>query len=149
MDNGPPDMTTRYNTALTPSEELAYQQWAQLQSALQNRDVNRDLFNYDLRGAFKSGAMQSGNGHWPDTFKKPNHPSFSDQSQYNNADGHTGGAWRHVGGQWVFTPGATNLQMHGPNGLQQYFQQSDPNVRVNLPASPMLSMLDYVQQTVS
>lgn len=149
MDRAPPDLTERYNTALTPGEELAYQNWAQIQSALQNRDVNRDLFNYDLRGAFKAGATQSPNGHLPDTFKKPNHPSFSDQSQYHGVDGFTGGSWRQIGGQWVFTPGQTNLQLHGPEGLQQYFQQSDPNVRLNAPASPMLSMLDYVrQQTV-
>lgn len=149
MDRAPPDLTERYNTALTPDEELAYQNWAQIQSALQNRDVNRDLFNYDLRGAFKSGATQSPNGHLPDTFKKPNHPSFSDQSQYHGVDGFTGGSWRQIGGQWVFTPGQTNLQLHGPAGLQQYFQQSDPNVRLNTPASPMLSMLDYVRQQMA
>lgn len=145
-DSGPPDMTQRYNTPLTPAEELAYQNWAQIQSAVQGRDINRDLFDYDMRGAFKSGAMQSENGHYPDTFKKPNHPSFSDQSQYHGADGNAGGSWQQMGGRWVFTPGPTNLQLHGPEGLQNYFQRSDSNVWLNLPRAQPMSMLDYVNQ---
>jgi hypothetical protein len=36
-----------------------------------------------LRGAYKAGLKPDPtSGHWPDTFKKPNHPTFSDQSMY-------------------------------------------------------------------
>lgn len=38
--------------------------------------------DHDLPRAFKSGLSPGANGHWADTFKKPNHPTFSDQSQY-------------------------------------------------------------------
>jgi len=145
-DTGPPDMSDRYNTALTPAEELAYQQWASIQSAVQGRDINRDNFDYDMRGAFRSGALQSENGHYPDTFKKPNHPSFSDQSQYHGADGNQGGAWQNFGGRWFFAPGPTNMQLHGPEGLQRYFQQNDPGVQLRLPPQQPVSMLDYVRE---
>ena len=143
-----PDMTERYNTPLTPAEELAYQNWAQIQSAVQGRDISRDLFDYDMRGAFKSGALQSENGHYPDTYKKPNHPTFSTDSQYHGADGHQGGTWTQLGGRWAFTPGQANLQMHGPDVLHRYFAEVDPEAWLNLPVQGPPSMLDYVRQQV-
>lgn len=130
----PPDYTDRYNTALAAAQEQQYQQWIQAQSARAGRDISRDNFDYDMRGAFASGAAQSENAHWPDTFKKPNHPSFSDQSQYNGADGQVGGTWgQDQGGAWAFTPGETNLRLHGAEGLQRYFSEGDPGVQLNLP----------------
>jgi hypothetical protein len=149
MSGGPDplDYTNKYNTSLDPAQEAGYQRWLQLQSALNQRDMSRDNYNYDMRGAFSSGAVQAGNAHWPDTFKKPNHPSFSDQSQYHGVNGASGGTWTQNGGSWQFTPGATNLQLHGPQGLQEYFQQSDPSVNLNLPAQPQPpTLLDYVRQ---
>lgn len=145
-----PDMTNQYNTSLDPGQEAQYQRWLQLQSALNNRDMSGDNTNYDMRGAFVSGATQAGNAHWPDTFKKPNHPTFSDQSQYNGVDGHTGGSWSQMGQRWYFSPSATNLQMHGVAGLQNYLQQSDPTVSLMPTQQPSSSqpqsMQDYVQQ---
>jgi hypothetical protein len=122
--------------------------------------MSNDNYNYDMRGAFISGARQTGeNMHWPDTFKKPNHPSFSTGSMYHGADGHQGGAWTQTPqGAWSFAPGPTNLQLHGPEGLQQYFQRVDPNVQLNMPPVAPLpvapetqpqSMLDYVRQSMA
>lgn len=147
-DTGPPDYSGQYNTQLDPAQEYAYQNWLQVQSALNKRDMSRDNFDYDMRGAFASGAGQADNGHWPDTFKKPNHPSFSDQSQYHGADGQTGGTWSQMGGAWYFQPGQANLQFHGADGLQSYFQQSDPNVRVMLPEQQPQTMQGYVRQQI-
>ena len=66
-----------FNTKLTPQEEVAFQSWKQRNAP---RDSGED---YDLRGAFKAGLQPDPEtGHWPDTFKKPNHPTFSDESQY-------------------------------------------------------------------
>jgi len=147
-DSGPPDLSAHYNTPLSPADEMPYQNWIALQSAVQKRDVTQDTRDYDLRGAFKAGAAQSPDGHLPDTFKKPNHPSFSNESQYHGADGHEGGSWAPMGaGRWGFTPGATNLQMHGPISLQQYFQRVEPGTYLNLPPAPLpQSMTDYVKQ---
>jgi hypothetical protein len=36
--------------------------------------------DYDLRGAFDAGVLPDASGHWPDTFKRPNHPTFSNES---------------------------------------------------------------------
>lgn len=146
-DNDPLDYTNRYNTALTPDQEQAYQQWLQLQSALNRRDMSRDTYDYDMRGAFLGGAARSENAHYPDTFKKPNHPSFSTGSQYNAVDGNQGGVWTQIPTGWTFQPGPTNLQMHGVQGLQDYFGRAEPNTQLILPQQP--SMQDYVRQQMN
>lgn len=71
-----PDAPAQFETRLTPAEETTFQQW---KSRYAPNDSGSD---YDLRGAFKAGLTPGSNGHWPDTFKKPNHPTFSDESIY-------------------------------------------------------------------
>jgi hypothetical protein len=120
----PMDYSDRYNTRLTPAEEARYQQWLVEQSRANGRDMSRDTYDYDLRGFFKSGGkFDAESGHAGDRFKKPNHPTFSDQSQYHGVDGYQGGTWG--GGQngqpWTFTPSATNLQMMPLPDLRRYF----------------------------
>lgn len=144
MSDDPLDYTGRYNTALTPEQETQYQQWLQIQSALNKRDMSRDTYDYDLRGAFLGGAAQAANAHYPDTYKKPNHPSFSTGSQYHGVDGTAGGVWTQNQGTWQFVPGATNLQLHGPQRLQEYFQRADPSAVLVL--SPQPTMQDYIRQ---
>lgn len=72
--------TNQFDTKLSPSEEKSFQAW---KSKNAPRDSGED---YDLRGAFKAGLNPSKNGHWPDTYKKPNHPSFSNESIYATED---------------------------------------------------------------
>ncbi len=123
------DMTGKYNTLLSPEEEAAYQQ---------QYPNPRDTYDYDMRGAFKQGIMPAENGHYPDTFKKPNHPTFSDQSMYHGMDGNFGGSWMQQGDQWTFAPGKTNIDTHTLPGLQSYMQQNDPSV--TLIAPPMQTL---------
>ncbi len=119
----PLDFSNRYNTQLSPAEEQQFQAWAAANNRL------RDTYDYDLRGAFKSGAATAPNGHLPDTYKKPNHPTFSDQSQYHGVDGYQGGTWGGGDGRPdTFTPGATN--MLPPGALQRYFQQREPTAQL-------------------
>lgn len=72
-----------FNTKLTDEEELEYQQWYQdmkNQGYILDADVGYD---YDFRGAFKAGFSPSEvGGHWVDTWKKPNHQTFSNDSIY-------------------------------------------------------------------
>lgn len=69
--------STTYDTPLTPAEESQFKTWKQKYAP---KDTGED---YDLRGAFKAGLKPDPkSGHWPDTFKKPNHPTFSNESQY-------------------------------------------------------------------
>lgn len=66
-----------FDTPLNPEEEVAFQQW---KAKFAPQDSGED---YDLRGAFKANLQSDAQtGHWPDTFKKPNHPTFSVESQY-------------------------------------------------------------------
>ena len=76
-----------YETRLTPKEEQQFQKWKQ---NFAPKDSGSD---YDFRGAFKAGLTPSENGHWPDTYKKPNHPTFSDQSIYAKDRPDLAGNW--------------------------------------------------------
>lgn len=72
-----PPPSDPYETKLNPEEELAFQAWKQKYAPQDSG------YDYDLRGAFKAGLQPDPNtGHWPDTYKKPNHPTFSNQSRY-------------------------------------------------------------------
>jgi predicted phage terminase large subunit-like protein len=124
----PPDMSDLYNTPLSPEQEAAFQQ----------TPFARDVYDYDARGEFLAGANRdNATGHGADTFKKPNHPTFSDQSRYHGQDGHTGGVWGNApDGSWTFTPSATNLKMHGAGALQQYFDEREPGNSLLLPGAP-------------
>ena len=69
-----------YNTQLTPGEEAGYQ-IAKSNSPFTN-DTGSD---YDLRGYYnKYGGFgtDAENGHLTDEFKKPNHPTFSTESNF-------------------------------------------------------------------
>ena len=138
VDDGPPDMSARYNTPLSATDESKYQAWATAQGRA------NDTYDYDLRGAYRSGAAASANGHLPDTYKKPNHPTFSDQSQYHGVDGHQGGSWSPLkSGSWQFAPSPTNLQMHGAPGLQQYFREREPGSQLVLPQRATGGIMRY------
>lgn len=77
----------QYDTVLTPAEEQQFQAWKQRYAP------NDSGADYDLRGAFKAGITPSSNGHWPDTFKKPNHPTFSNESKYASGAPDRAGRW--------------------------------------------------------
>ncbi|MGX9389621.1 cell wall hydrolase [Nitrobacteraceae bacterium UC4449_H16] len=77
-----------YDTQLSAEDEKKFQAWKETNAP------NDSGADYDLRGAFKAGVTPAANGHWPDTYKKPNHPTFSDQSQYaTGADKAKAGRW--------------------------------------------------------
>lgn len=76
-----------YNTRLNPTDEKGFQHW-KAENAPQ--DSGED---YDLRGAYKGGEHKEANGHWSDKYKKPNHPTFSDQSQYAKEAPEKAGHW--------------------------------------------------------
>lgn len=84
-----------YNTILPRSQEAEYQKW-------KARNAPKDSgIDYDLRGAYKAGLHKDEKSqHWSDEFKKPNHPTFSDQSRYAKDAPEKAGHWegnRYVG----------------------------------------------------
>lgn len=123
------DFSVRYNTQLQPSDEMAFQNWAKLASQQQGRDVLQDMYDYDLRGWWQSGQGQAGNGHMTDAYKKPNHPTFSDQSMYSGRDDNQGGRWSQApDGAWQFHAGQANA--YTPAELADYFARVEPGNRV-------------------
>lgn len=118
-----------YETALADPQEAQFQQWrARLPSDLQN------MSDYDLRGAWLANAKEAGNGHLPDTWKKPNHMTFSSGSQYSTPQ-QSGGDWVDSGNgkNWAFWASPTNLQQHSASDLASYFRQYEPDSTVVLP----------------
>lgn len=125
----PHDFSDRYNTKLSAKDELAYQEWAKAEGR------ERDVYDYDLRGAWKelqSGSMtEDERGHLGDKYKKPNHPTFSTQSKYSTADT-PGGVWSEKNGVTVYTPSKFVLDNIGADNLRMYFKRVEPNVELNI-----------------
>lgn len=120
------DFTNKYNTKLSAKEEAQFQQWANKEGK------SGDVYDYDLRGAWKelnSGSMKADDrGHLGDKYKKPNHPTFSDQSVYNGKDGFVGGKWGKEGNADTFTPSKTNVMTDAE--LTKYFKEREPNAKL-------------------
>jgi len=78
----------QFNTVLgSKQQERAFKIWKEKYAP---EDSGMD---YDLRGAFVTGFVPDENGHWPDTFKKPNHPTYSDESIYAQLGYDKPGKW--------------------------------------------------------
>jgi hypothetical protein len=81
-----------YETDLEPADEKKYKKWVSDVSKMLGRSLNPDDPSYDMRGFFKYNIMLGGKfsfgeqGHFPDTFKTPYHPTFSRESMYAKPD---------------------------------------------------------------
>ena len=149
----PPDpqrgYTDLFNTPLTPEQEAAYQAWGKQQAATRpdHRNPALDTYDYDMRGAWLSNAQAAANGHLPDTWKKPNEPTFSTQSKYSTPQ-MPGGAWgQQSDGTWTFTPSPFNLKMNSPEDLQRTWHRDQPGSRLILPMASPASPIQKVAAT--
>ncbi len=120
------DFTNRYNTPIPPDRQKEYESWI-----AEDPKREKDKYDYDVNGFFLSGEGKSANGHATDEFKKPNHPTFSDQSIYNGVDGFNGGHWDEENGKYKAS--FTNVAFHGPNGLSNYFNNREKDIQLELP----------------
>jgi hypothetical protein len=154
---GAPQEETSNNTPLNPTEMNAYHKWARSIG----RDPAKEEKDYDLRGYWKDivvgnpdlpdrlketvGKWQNeyrrhpGAGHFPDLYKKPTHPTFSDESIYHGPA--LSGVDENLGGHWdmenhTFTPGPSNLAHHSPEEIRKYFTRTDPTFKVIIPGNP-------------
>ena len=120
------DFTDQYNTVLNPQEQAGYNSWIAQQSQLTGRNIANDSYDYDLQGWYKANGPQNLTGaHLTDQYKKPNHPTFSDQSMYHGVNGMQGGQWNQkMDGSYTFTPGSTNV--YSKDELQDYFKKVEP-----------------------
>lgn len=98
-----------------------------------------DTSGYDLRGYYNDnpkGAWEFANseyGHAPDTYKKPNHITFSNESKYSTPS-NPGGRWVFENNQDVFYATPQNIKnAGGVDKLQKYFQEQEKGVKLILP----------------
>lgn len=149
----PKDQTDAFNTPLEGDKASMYNQWTSEQLGKSGRDLSKDTYNYDMQGYFAgTRAPVGGNmdvtpdSHFPDTYKKPSHPTFSNESKYHGivtGDLPVRGQKPTEGGQWdkmedgsySFTPGRTNLRYHTPQELIDYFKKHEPGNTLILPGS--------------
>lgn len=88
----------KWNTKLPSQQEQEFQQWMDRIGHTKEKGFNvTSGFNgidYDYRGYFKKyGGKDIGqNEHLTDEFKKPSHPTFSNESQYSTPE-NPGGSW--------------------------------------------------------
>ncbi len=87
-----------YQTALSTAQEASFRAW-KLRHAPTDSGID-----YDYRGAFLAGVTADASGHWPDTYKKPNHPTFSVESIYAHLRPERAGRWA---GEHFIPPGAS------------------------------------------
>ena len=118
-----------YNTPLSEREKPLFKQWA----TGGERDFTRDMEDYDMQGWWlneRQNGTPQGDQHFIDRFKKPNHPTFSTESQYSN-DETPGGQWNTFGDnkeKWNYTP--SEWQKGQPNyreKLGRYFEWQKGN----------------------
>jgi hypothetical protein len=111
-----------YETKLAPEEEPKFQEW---KAKVAPKDSGQD---YDWRGFWKAGSeLDKKTGHGTDKFKKPNHPTFSDQSQYSTSET-PGGKWgKDESGKDTFTPSQWMTKDQQRAGqLKDYFKVKEP-----------------------
>ena len=120
------DFTMSHNTELTPEEEVKFNQWA--------GDRKADVYDYDLKGYFKENPdVPLTNAHLVDKYKKPNHITFSNESQYAN-EITPGGQWENLGrGKFNFIPATHTVERYGPDQLKGYFSEHEKSSNLILP----------------
>jgi hypothetical protein len=93
--------------------------------------------DYDYEAARKAGVKPDERGHLPDTYKLPNHITFSTDSKYSTPE-RPGGVWRNYGKPgkkevWTYTPSWFVLQQHSPAELKKYFRENEPDAILVFP----------------
>ena len=123
---------------------MDYSDWLKYRSHLAKKDVSQDEENYDLKSYYDSFKYNPGEAgkydpktteaHLPDTYKKPNHPTFSKDSVYSIPGIQEGGQWNEDSAtkQWSFKPSDVNLRNRSAENLQNYFDESDPTAKLDL-----------------
>lgn len=73
-----------------------------------------------------------GRGHNSDAGKLPNHPTFSDQSDYAN-EKTPGGHWGNKNGKDTYTPSVQMVTDGRAAGLGRYMKRVEPRVKLEAP----------------
>ncbi len=98
-----------------------------------------DTSGYDLRGYYNNdpqGAMSflTPKTHALDTYKKPSHITFSNESKYSDPN-NPGGNWGYENEQDVFNAAPQNVtNAGGAQRLQEYFNEKEKGVKLVQPS---------------
>lgn len=131
------DLTRFYNTPLNPVDEAMFQFYAANPYANPSRrNLLNDLYDYDVRGYWKENNSPDARGHFSDRFKKPNHPTFSVESQYNGSLGNQGGQWVEDGYIPSEQQGGNNMAF-----LARYFAEREPGQKLYPPQGALARMV--------
>lgn len=127
------DFTDKYNTPIPPERQKDFDAYVSRETHKPGgKNPLIDRYDYDVNGDFLAGAKKDARGHGDDQFKKPNHSTFSEESQYNGREGYVGGRWTPKG----YEPSQTNLQFKSQPQLKRYFQKYEKETPL-LPAAPV------------
>ena len=122
-----PEMIYRnkFNTELNKEEKKEFNEWITKESKRRGRDILMDKGAYDVQGFWKSGDYKNidEDNHGSDKWKKPNHPTFSNQSKYHGVDGFYGGNWTEEAG---YQPSKQTADMYSPDYYKWMFSR-EPN----------------------
>lgn len=138
MNPDDPTWKAQYNTPIPPERQRDFDQWVAKQHTLTGKDPRADMQDYDVQGYFLSQGANDERGHGPDTFKKPNHPTFSDESMYSGKAGNVGGSWIPSGQHSVYQASPTNMKFRSKDELNRYFSEVEPGDLVTSPPSTPL-----------
>jgi|JI10StandDraft_1071094.scaffolds.fasta_scaffold01587_7 hypothetical protein len=110
-------------------QKYDYEAWKKKHNIVETPD-------YNTRDAYLAGLTPDDRGHLPDTFKMPNHITYSDESIYSKQkDAPIPGKWRGDDKSgWIFYASPTNVQNAGGiQNLQEYFSTKEPDSQLVLP----------------
>ena len=106
-------------------------------------------YDYDSWKKANPDVKMEPGQHYPDTYKLPNHMTFSDESMYHGGE-NKGGHWgTDEQGRDTFTPGPTNLEHHSMGELRDYFKRVEPNAVLNPPDINDVPHHDWVENIFS
>ena len=119
------DIITHYN-AYQEGGKITFEQWKQqMQQLYPDIEMDNNRAGYDYNAYFNNNynaaiAQLTNLQHFPDTYKLPNHPTFSNESIYHNyPTGNIGGKWVYSkpwetrwGGTDAFIPSEANYRNH-------------------------------------
>jgi hypothetical protein len=127
---------SNFNTGLTKQEFNEFLNWAKQRYGSKER-ILYEMGAYDLQGAWK--AIKKGEidfdpqtGHLPDTYKKPNHITFSNESRYSDDKDFIGGQWRKEKGKWKFKPSPLTIKLYGKDYLREYFSEYEKDADLDI-----------------
>jgi len=123
--NGPQIVTPQQSGVVIPQVPDDYSAWYSKLEAARGKQAP----GYDTEGWYSTATpkqreevLADPKKHMKDTYKLPNHITFSTDSKYSTPET-PGGEWKEVGGKWHYKPSDYVLKTQGVDKLKWYFKK--------------------------